>query len=124
MWLSKKAANGQTDSAINRGEVTIGGLRPAVYTGAEQRGIGVCAPGGYAWKPKAGDDVIVIKCDDGEAQIAGMCMDGEGDNLNGGEVCIKSDGGASAFLKNDGSIILKGDIFIDGRLFINGNEVI
>jgi hypothetical protein len=38
-------------------------------------------------------------------------------------VCIESEGGATLYLKNDGSIVIKGDVNVEGALKVNGNEI-
>ena len=63
MWLSKQAAESKDPSAVPplRGTVTLSGSEAAVYTDAERRGLTVCAPGGYFWRPAVRDEVLVIK---------------------------------------------------------------
>ena len=121
MWLSHRMAM-QRVSAAEVGAVTIGGEASAVMTDSEHRDLAVFSPGGYFWRPKVGENVLVIKCGENE-----MCILGEnaGDELElePGEVYIKSDA-ASVHVRNDGSIRLAGRIEIDGGLYLNGNEIV
>ena len=128
MWLSKKAVELHEESIAQIGGVTIGGGNVAVYTDVEQRGLELLSPGGYTWRPKVGQDVLVIKCG-GEAVVAGAKQSGTPADFTAGEVYIKSDGAGSIYLKNDGSLVVSGDTVINGtlsvqgRLFVNGNEI-
>lgn len=122
MWLSRKTVV-RRDSGADVGEVSIGGGSAAVLRDGEHRGLAVFAPGGYVWRPRTGSDVLVIKCGDSGMCVAGERLPQAPDDLLEGEVYIKSDGGASLRLKNDGSIELTGQIMIDGGLYLNGNEI-
>lgn len=61
MWISeqrtKKTAG---EPAAEWGAVTLAGPA-AVYLGGERRKVAVCCPGGFAWRPKVGDEVLVLK---------------------------------------------------------------
>lgn len=62
MWLSKErreAAIGE--AAAESGPVTVMGPETAVYLSGERRNVAVCAPGGYAWCPQIGEEVLVLK---------------------------------------------------------------
>jgi len=122
MWISAKLAkNVQEDAGSGEiGQVTIGGDRPAVVTRGESRGLSVAAPGGYLWRPAAGDQVLVIPCGE-EYVVAGVVSD-EAPEENG-EVTIKSETGAVIRLKNNGEILLEGDVKVLGTLEINGIPV-
>ena len=128
MWLSKRSAEVPGERSAQMGGVTIGGGNVAVYTDMEQRGLELLSPGGYMWRPKVGQDVLVIKCG-GESVIAGARQSETPSEFMAGEVYIKSDGGAAVYLKNDGTIAFSGDAVINGtlsvqgRLFVNGNEI-
>lgn len=118
MWLSKKL-NRETDSpGACVGAVTIGGENAAVFTNREARNLGVYAPGGYLWKPRKGDSVLVIK-GEGESEdcIVATKIGGQLGGMESGEVYIHA-GGASIYLKNDGSVC------INGKLMINGVEYV
>lgn len=120
MWLSKRTAAKTAEAAAEVGAVTIEGEKLSAYTNMEHRGIKVYSPGGYFWQPKVEEKLLIIKCGDGE-----MCAVGEEPEnavVEQGEVMIKSDK-ASIHLKKDGQIMIKGNVFIDGSLFVNGVEV-
>jgi hypothetical protein len=123
MWLSERNKNTDTDNGTQICTATIGGESVGVYAGGERRGLTVCAPGGYRWRPKAGDKLLVIKCAHGEEIVAGVPISGSTGSMKNGEVCIESEGGATLYLKNDGSIVIKGDVNVEGALKVNGNEI-
>ena len=123
MWISEMAARSarEAESAVEAGRVSIGGASPAVYADGELRGLRVLAPGGYRWRPSVGDDVLVLKTPDGAAYVAGAEQGGTGANLENGEVCIVSGGGAELRLKNNGGIELRGPVRLVGRVDIEGS---
>lgn len=110
MWLSEKtAAKGPRANAAEVGTAT-GGL--SVFTEAEKRNLPICSPGGYAWRPVFGEDVLVMKCADGLSRVLSAVSTPQ-EGMESGEVLIYS-GGASICLKNDGRILLNGDVYING----------
>ena len=121
MWLSKRTVLRETESGADAGTVTIGGGEPGVMTALEERDMAVYTAGGYIWRPKAGDSVLVVKCEGGSA-VAGKAMEKAAAEMEGGEVYIKSDK-ASVHLKNDGRIEISGRVNIVGSLTVNGNAV-
>jgi hypothetical protein len=126
MWLAKRSNRGGAPPGASYGVVTIGGRASAAVTDTELRDIGACLPGGYCWRPKAGQSVLILK--DGEKNYIIGAVENDGDGLESGEIIIRSDA-VSIELRNDGKIkitgdtSLKGDIEIEGSLKINGNEI-
>lgn len=123
MWLSNRKTQVKSyQSSV--GEVTIGGRKAAVYTDGEKRNSAFFSPGGYYWLPSCGQNMVVIKSEDNEV----CCMDREVTELpvdmQEGEVYIISAGNASLHLKNDGTIQIKGNVSVNGRMFVNGNEIV
>ena len=123
MWLSKQMTDTPENTASQVGRVTIGGDTGAVYTDSEKRNVVLFTPGGYVWRPSAGQDVMVMKTADGTNGAVGCLSEDIPAGFETGEVYIKSKTGASVWLKNDGRITLSGRVDIDGSLFINGNEI-
>ena len=122
MWLSEVKVRKNEEEASCYGTVTIGGDAPGIYTQSEERDFAVCSAGGFIWRPKAGDKVLVIKTGDGEAVAAGVVNQRGAADMKNGEVYIRSEN-ASVFVRNDGSIEISGDVNIRGSLKINGNEI-
>lgn len=117
MWLSKNAAKqpvgGVQDAGCQDGVVTIAGDSPAVLSGCEQRGLDICAPGGYIWRPESGQEVVIIKTSEGSGAVAGV-KGGDSGEVSPGEVRLFSKG-CSIYLKNNGEIEISGDVYINGR---------
>ena len=103
--------------------MTIGGAVAGIVTDAERRGVPVFSPGGYFWKPTAGDSMLVIKCGSGEVCAVGNEISVYPENVQEGEICIMSKGGAELRLRNDGTIEIAGVLNVKGGLMINGNPV-
>lgn len=123
MWLAEKTARsgaGAPDAAV--GEITIGGESPAVLSEGESRGVLVLAPGGYVWKPSPGEETVVLRCGSVSA-AAGAVLSEWPAGLACGEVCVRSAGGASVLLKNDGSVEITGSVNVTGALRVNGKTV-
>lgn len=115
MWLSERFTSQTRENYAAVGEVTIGG-GCAAETDREQRGLALCSPGGYFWKPAPGRQVVVLKCGDDGNAVMGV-LDSDASELSAGEVCIQSNS-ASITLRNDGTIN------VSGRLIVNGNEIV
>jgi len=113
MWLSERAAAKSRSASVAEVGTATGGM--SVCTDAEKRNLPVYSPGGYAWSPKFGDDVLVMKCADGLSRVvSAVCEPHEG--MENGEILIYSCG-ASICLKNDGRILFNGDVYINGEPF-------
>ena len=116
MWLSRQTAGNRRTAAADRGRVTIGGMTPAVYSGAERRNLPLFGPGGYYWRPEQGDSVLILKTgEEGEAPcVLGREAAGE---VAAGEILIANGRGASIRLGADGSIRLTGALYLNGAPF-------
>lgn len=94
------------------GYATLEGETTGAYLDGERREIGVFGPGGYCWRPALGQELLVIKGDDGPCAAGSRC---EGELLPGEVLIYAAKGGASVRLKNDGSIELVGRVTVNGR---------
>lgn len=109
MWLSENRKS-KNEKYIS-GTISLEGEKYGVVGFTEYRGTVLFAPGGYFWKPMLGDRVLAIKSD--ETDIVGkMC---ESVDIEPGEVCIRSAGGAEIRLGNDGNIYLRGNIIEESK---------
>ena len=114
MWTSERNRNPRSgEPAAELGTVTLGGDPAGVSLGGERRWIGVYGPGGYSWRPTAGDKVLVLKAGVvGEAPcLLGVAQ--EEAELEPGEVRLKG-GESSVFLGQD-RLELTGDLYLNGR---------
>ncbi len=121
MWISKKMRPALPTADADLGVTTIAGGQAGVLTRGEVRSLPVYGPGGYLWMPQNGAQVLVIKGGPGgqEQCVAGMRQAEPEEPMEPGEVLIRS-GGASIYLKADGSLVLKGRVCVEGPFVING----
>lgn len=116
MWLSTRKGPEQEEQALaEQGVVSVGGKHPTVLSGGVQTPVTMFCPGGFCWVPKRGQGVLVIKA--GEQGEENCCVGTEmavPAGLEPGELCLKTEKSA-LWLKNDGRILLEGDIFINGE---------
>lgn len=114
MWTAERNRNLRSgEPTAELGTVTLGGDPAGVSLGGERRWIGVYGPGGYSWRPTAGDKVLVLKAGaEGEAPcLLGMCQ--EETTLQPGEVRLK--GGESTVFLGQDRLELDGELYINGR---------
>lgn len=128
MWLSKKLSvqrvAEQEGAAADMGVTTIGGSLASVMARGEQRDVEVFAPGGLVWQPSPGDTVLVIKGGSGCQERCVVAADTAASAPEGmapGELYLYSSGGASIYLRSDGSIAVRGPVEIKGDLTVEGN---
>lgn len=121
MWISRKMRPAPPTADADLGVTTIAGGQAGVLTRGEVRSLPVYGPGGYRWMPQNGAEVLVIKGGPGgqEQCVAGMRQAETQEPMEPGEVLIRG-GGASIYLKADGSLVLKGRVYVEGPLVING----
>lgn len=119
MWLSKQQKQTAAGWAAETGAVTIPGETVAVELDGERRGLTVYGPGGYRWRPAAGDKVLVFKTGDGLC-VAGIPAD---TSLEEGEVGLFAAGGAAVTLKKDGRVVLDGEVTVNGSFSVAEEEL-
>ena len=113
MWTAERNRNVRSgEPAAELGCVSLGGDPAGVSLGGERRWIGVYGPGGYSWRPTAGDKVLVLKAGaEGEAPCL-LGVPQEEAELKPGEVRLKG-GGTSLFLRQS-RLELSGQVYING----------
>ena len=114
MWTSEQKRGRQAGtSAAELGTVTLGGDPAGVSMGGERRWLEVYCPGGYTWRPTAGDKVLVLKAgEEGESPCILGTRQQEGD-LKPGEVRIT--GGECAVYLGQKRLELNGRVFVNGQ---------
>ena len=130
MWLSKQIKPVAATSDADLGVTTISGEQVGVVTRGEVRDLPVYGPGGYLWTPPNGAAMLVVKGGPGgeEQCVAGMKPLKAPGSINPGEVCIYGPGGNSVYLRQDGSVEIRGTkvsisgtaVSVSGSLVING----
>lgn len=123
MWLSKQMKPAAASSGADLGVTTISGRQVGVVTRGEVRDLPVYGPGGYLWTPANGSAVLVIKGGPGgeEQCVVGARPPQEAKRVEPGEVYLYGPGGNAVYLKQDGSVEIKGTtVSVAGVLTING----
>ena len=123
MWLSRQVRPAAADAGADLGVTTISGQKVGVVTRGEVRDLPVYGPGGYLWTPGNGAAVLVIKGGPGgeEQCVAGARPPEEAKQVEPGEVYLYGPGDNAVYLKQDGSVEIKGTaVTITGGLTING----
>ena len=125
MWIAgwlRRTEEPQETAQTESGTVTIGGSAAGVLSRAEERNVPLAAPGGYAWRPKNGERVLVVKGGTlGEERYVAGSLDAarEDMELGNGEVCIYAEGGgASITLRRNGHVEIEGNLFINGAMYV------
>lgn len=114
MWLSQKVgrSSGAEGGRPLCGTVTLSAGTVAAFTDAEERGLVVCAPGGYVWRPPVGGDALVLK--DPAGTRAYLVAQPVAEDIEPGGVAIVA-GEARVELSPGGDIRLTGRVFLNGR---------
>ncbi|MCI9671637.1 MAG: hypothetical protein HFF49_08830 [Lawsonibacter sp.] len=114
MWTSERNRNlPLREAAAEIGNVTLGGDPAGVSLGGERRWLTVYGPGGYCWRPTAGDKVLVLKAGaEGESPCVLGTVQGEAE-LKPGEVMLK--GGTCSLRLGQEGLALEGELIINGR---------
>ncbi len=146
MWMGERL-NRKDESEItaaDMGRTTISGEKVAVMSRGELRELEIWSPGGYRWRPRRDDEVLVVKGGTAgeERCVLAMAPEEAPEEIAAGEVCIFSEG-AVVLLRSDGSvevkssdaavkvrgsaveitggsILLRGSVEVEGSLAING----
>lgn len=118
MWLSRLGKENNRGRTAETGAVTLTGETVAVELDSERRGLPVFAPGGYHWRPKLGQKVLVLKTEEG-ACVVGVPSEGAAD----GEVGMTAESGAEVTLGRDGCVRLGPAVEIGGTLTVSGEEL-
>ena len=113
MWLSEeRARKPAAEPTAEWGAVTVASPS-AVYLGGERRQVPVCCPGGYAWRPAVGDEVLVLKAGaEGEQPYILGRTGAAGESLKPGQVRV---GSAQCGLLCGEELELSGTVKVNGE---------
>ena len=122
MWLSRQMRSAPAGTDADLGVTSIAGGSVGVVTRGEVRSLPVYGPGGYVWLPENGAAVLVIKGGPGgeEQCVSGMQQREAPEGMQPGEVFVYGPGGNAVYLKQDGTVELRGQVSIQGNLTVNG----
>ncbi len=130
MWIAGRLGRterAQETAAVESGTVTVGGCEAGVLSRGEERSLPVAAPGGYAWRPVSGEQVLVLRGGtQGEERYVAAALSEETQvpTLADGEICLFSRGGeARIVLRNDGRVEIEGEVYINGKPYIEVEEI-
>lgn len=128
MWISRKLSTDRTarleGAATDMGVTTAGGASASVLTRGEQRNLEVFSPGGLIWQPKTGDTVLVVKGGSGAKETCVIAAENAShtpSDMTPGELYLFSNADTYIFLRQDGSVVIHGDVSITGSLSVTGN---
>lgn len=126
MWLSSKMRPAPATADADLGVTTIAGGEVGVLTRGEVRAVPVYGPGGYVWMPESGAAVLVVKGGPGgeERCVCGVQQSAPPEEMRPGEVLVRGPGGNSVYLRRDGTVVLRGEVRVEGSLWINGSPYI
>lgn len=109
MWISQKmGALEQSGAQTQLGEVTnnTGGL--TVQAAGQYNNIPIASPWGITYLPPKGTQVLVLESSE-MTLCTGAVMDTTG--IAEGELMLTSSGGALIHLKNNGEVVINGQVF-------------
>ena len=126
MWLSSTMRPVPATADADLGVTTIAGGEVGVLTRGEVRAVPVYGPGGYVWMPESGAAVLVVKGGPGgeERCVCGAQQSAPPEEMRPGEVLVRGPGGNSVYLRRDGTVVLRGEVRVEGSLWINGSPYI
>lgn len=115
MWTSNYRADSRVaEPAADLGRVTLGGNPAGVYIGGERRWLPVFSPGGYRWRPSAGDKVLVVKAGGSREAPCVAGVEQAGGELEPGEVRLNGRGNEVRLCSQ--GIMLDGTVWVEGKL--------
>ena len=126
MWLSSRMRPVPATADADLGVTTIAGGEVGVLTRGEVRAVPVYGPGGYVWMPESGAAVLVVKGGPGgeERCVCGAQQSAPPEEMRPGEVLVRGPGGNSVYLRRDGTVVRRGEVRVEGSLWINGSPYI
>lgn len=105
-YITKNSINVPIAVKGNVSSVKSGDL--SVNSSKQHKQLRTCLPYGVFSVPPVGECAVVLPLDDGEISL-GVMANPEG--LEEGEIMLKSKGGASIVLKNDGRVLINGEVY-------------
>jgi len=107
MWMSRyMTANSFSDARPGVGEVRSAGDKVSVSGASEHHTMPLAMPYGVYYVPPVGAHSVILPTASGDVCIGVIAAPSEG--LAQGELMLRSQGGASIVLKNDGRVLING----------------
>lgn len=112
MWIWERERRAVREEPLAQlGQMTLSGAVTGANLGGERRWLNLCAPGGFQWSPREGEQVLVLKLPDG-GQPCILGVVGQEASLRPGQV--KLTGGNCTLLLGDG-LELTGEVRVNGE---------
>ena len=109
MWISQKVgALEQPSAQIQGGEVLSNTGSLSIQAVGQYSAVPLAAPFGITYVPPKGTKVVLLEEED-TVLCAGAIS--EPVNLSEGELMLRSSGGAYIHLKNNGDVVINGQVF-------------
>lgn len=110
MWIPKEITGNSKQQQAMNGSVTYSdAAKTAVSTVENCNSAEKVAPYGITYVPPSGAKTLIIPV--GEVQYCSGVVCEEKDILSPGELMLFSSGGANIILKNDGTVVINGQVF-------------
>ncbi len=111
MWLAKNTSGKRKESTEYSGNAPVSSIcarsgEHFAVGACEYRRLPYCAPYGIYTRPAQGEDLMILSAQSGDVCLGVVSQPQE--ELLPGEILLKSSGGASIRLCNDGTILLNG----------------
>lgn len=107
MWISRyvtgRSLTGETPGI---GEVRAAGAKVTVSAAADHAELPIASPYGIIYVPPVGSRSVVLPTEGGSVCLGVIAAHAA--QLEQGELMLRSAGGASIVLKNDGSVLING----------------
>lgn len=111
MWISRQLLSAQTKTpSADLAQVTG---NAAARGESEYRSLPFAGPWGVAYRPPNAASAVVVSTNAGSACIGTLAEDKD---LSPGELLLYSAGGAEIYLKNNGDVVINGQVFSKGKL--------
>lgn len=113
MWIADYITKNSASApcAVSGNVVNSSGLKTAVNSSVEHKDLKIVSPYGVYSVPPKGENAVVLPLADCEVCIGVTGSANVINNIEPGEILLKSKGGASIFLKNDGFVYINGAKF-------------
>lgn len=110
MWLSRRFKKSGFPLAETAVVTSAGGTKTEATADMCRKDVSTYAPYGYSYAVPYGQEILLISGEDG-SKGAGTRMN-SCDTLENGEIMIKSLGGASICLKNNGEVVINNSLTV------------
>ncbi len=110
MWLTTLITKQKNGKSASTGSITASESgKVEVDTSRLHRNVPVVAPYGVYYVPAIGSEGVLLPTESGQALVGVLSTLGE--DLKPGELMLRSAGGATLVLKNNGAVVINGTEF-------------